>query len=211
MTTAPRNPDSRAAARRILEALADEDARRADEDARRAARWSATIAAATLITATATAAIIAVDIAIGAPTTPPGDRAQALANQLKTERGKARATITALRRQNRALRRELRHRPSVQEAITIAAVVSGTPRPVIREVARCESDLNARAENPTSTAAGVMQYLDSTWKNTPMGRAGLSRYSPYAATIQAGLAMRHSLEPWRASRGCWAPRVGWGR
>lgn len=203
------------AARRIRTLIeAEEQARalqrRRRPTARQVARWAA---AAVAVAAITLAVLFIVDPAAGQTTTghPAEQRAEALAQQLRTEREKARRTVTALRRQNRALRMELAHQPSTAEALTIAAVVSGTPRHIIEAVGRCESGLNTRAENPTSTAAGPMQYIDTTWASTPLGRAGLSRYSPYASIIQAGLAMRHSLSPWSESAGCWRPKIGAAR
>jgi len=37
------------------------------------------------------------------------------------------------------------------------------------------------ATNPRSKAAGLFQFLGSTWAGTPQGRAGLSPYDPVAA------------------------------
>jgi hypothetical protein len=44
-----------------------------------------------------------------------------------------------------------------------------------------ESHWVASAYNPRSGAAGLGQFLYSTWLSTPQGKAGLSRYDPYAA------------------------------
>lgn len=49
-------------------------------------------------------------------------------------------------------------------------------------VARCESSLNPNARSTVSTAKGLFQFLDSTWRGSPYWR-----YSPYNAwaSIQA--------------------------
>lgn len=44
-----------------------------------------------------------------------------------------------------------------------------------------ESGWNASARNPKSDAAGLAQFIASTWARTPYGRAGFSPYDPYAA------------------------------
>jgi hypothetical protein len=43
-----------------------------------------------------------------------------------------------------------------------------------------ESQNNPRAVNPRSGASGLGQFLSSTWKTTPQGRAGLSVFDPAA-------------------------------
>ena len=43
----------------------------------------------------------------------------------------------------------------------------------------------ASATNPSSKAAGLFQFLWSTWAGTPQGRAGLSPYDPVAARSAA--------------------------
>jgi hypothetical protein len=45
---------------------------------------------------------------------------------------------------------------------------------------RAESRGNPNAVNPRSGAAGLGQFLSSTWRTTPQGRAGLSVFDPGA-------------------------------
>lgn len=45
---------------------------------------------------------------------------------------------------------------------------------------RAESRGNPNAVNPRSGAAGLGQFLSSTWRTTPQGRAGLSVFDPVA-------------------------------
>lgn len=52
-------------------------------------------------------------------------------------------------------------------------------------IAYAESRNNPNATNPQSGAAGLFQFLPSTWRTTPQGRAGLSVYDPVAATSAA--------------------------
>lgn len=135
--------------------------------------------------------------------------ADALRATIARERVKSARLIASLRRENRGLHRALHASPTTRDAITIGSVVSGTPRNVLDAVAWCESRHDPNAENATSTAAGLMQYIDTTWADTTMGRAGISRLNPYAAAIQAGYSIRHrGLGPWTESRGCWGPRIG---
>lgn len=51
--------------------------------------------------------------------------------------------------------------------IYAAADRYGQPREDMLRVARCESNLNPNAVNPTSQASGLFQFLPSTWETTP--------------------------------------------
>ncbi|HEY2592522.1 MAG TPA: hypothetical protein VGK33_01325 [Chloroflexota bacterium] len=55
---------------------------------------------------------------------------------------------------------------------------AGSPR--VACIIRVESRGDASALNPRSRAAGLGQFLPSTWNTTPQGRAGLSVYNPDA-------------------------------
>jgi len=52
--------------------------------------------------------------------------------------------------------------------------------PRVACIIRVESRGDAHAVNPRSGAAGLGQFLSSTWKTTPQGRAGLSVFDPVA-------------------------------
>ncbi len=61
-----------------------------------------------------------------------------------------------------------------------------------------ESHGFAGATNPRSKAAGLFQFLWSTWSGTPQGRAGLSPYDAIAARNAAR---------WMAGQGRWTEWV----
>lgn len=44
-----------------------------------------------------------------------------------------------------------------------------------------ESRWDPQARNPWSTASGLAQFIDSTWRRTPQGQAGHSPFDPYAS------------------------------
>lgn len=71
-------------------------------------------------------------------------------------------------------------------------------------IALCESGYRWDARNGKSGAAGVFQYLASTWRNTAEGRMGHSAYTP-EANISAALRHLkvHGPGAWKASRQCW--------
>lgn len=50
---------------------------------------------------------------------------------------------------------------------------------------RYESHGVASAVNPRSGASGPLQFLPSTWRTTPQGKAGLSVFDPIAARAAA--------------------------
>jgi soluble lytic murein transglycosylase-like protein len=59
-------------------------------------------------------------------------------------------------------------------------ISQGLPRQWAYRVAWCESRYNPGAYNRSSGAAGLFQFIPSTWRNTPQGRAGMSPFDPYA-------------------------------
>ena len=72
-------------------------------------------------------------------------------------------------------------------------VAEAAPEPVLNPaiekrldcISYYESKGNPGATNPTSKAAGLFQFLWSTWAGTPQGRVGLSPYDPVAARAAA--------------------------
>ena len=83
------------------------------------------------------------------------------------------------------LHRVLLADPDVVEAINLAAATYGNGRMLWRRV-QCESHLNPAAHN-ASGAAGLYQFIPSTWSSTPY--AGFSVFSPYANALAAGWMM----------------------
>lgn len=71
-----------------------------------------------------------------------------------------------------------------------AGIAAGLPRSWAYRVAWCESRYQPSATNRWSGAAGVYQFLPSTWRSTPQGRAGLSPYDPYANALAAAWLYR---------------------
>jgi len=98
----------------------------------------------------------------------------------------------AARAEVRSLRRTLRHRPSVQEALSVASVAYGVPRSELSSVAWCESTHRATARN--GRYRGLFQQ-GPMFEATPYGRAGLSVWSPYAAALSTAYVV--SQQGWR--------------
>ena len=86
------------------------------------------------------------------------------------------------------------------------------PAPTVNwgPIVACESGGNPHAQNASSTASGLYQFLDSSWK----AYGGL-KFGPRAKdatatqqTLVANVAFQRSgLSPWAASRSCWAGKV----
>lgn len=115
--------------------------------------------------------------------------------------GPTAADITALKRENLALRHQLaiagrasaasaRTAPSrsgsVDHALTIAAATYGVSKARLRAVATCESTLNPMAAN--GPYVGLFQFGMPLWRSTPYGK--LSRTDPYAAALAAAKTFR---------------------
>lgn len=75
--------------------------------------------------------------------------------------------------------------------------------PTLDRIFQCESGWDPGAKNPRSSASGLGQDLNTTWANTPQGRAGLSVLDPYANIDgNAWLYTRSGAWPWLASNRC---------
>lgn len=87
--------------------------------------------------------------------------------------------------------------------VTYSAVPSACrPPSQMLAVGRCESGLANHDPNPTSSADGWMQFLDSTWSGQVVARLGFSLYDPVAMAVAAEAMSRHGWGAWRSSIGC---------
>jgi LysM repeat protein len=80
-------------------------------------------------------------------------------------------------------------------------------------IMKCESGGNPRAQNSGSTASGLYQFLDSSWKAYGGGKysARAKDASVAEQTEVANAAFRRSgLTPWKASQHCWGGKVRTG-
>jgi hypothetical protein len=102
----------------------------------------------------------------------------------------ARRRAARLERALRDQRRVLLARPQVVEAINTACATYGHCATLWRRAA-CETGgtLDPEARNPASGAAGLFQFLPSTWRTTPYGRFDV--YRPYPNAMAAGWMHAH--------------------
>jgi Transglycosylase-like domain len=98
--------------------------------------------------------------------------------------------LLAVRAELRRQRRVLLSRPHVVEAVNLSCAVYGSC-PTLWRKARCETGgtFDPGARNPGSGAAGLFQFLPSTWRSTPFGV--FSVWSPYANALAAGWMHAH--------------------
>ena len=91
----------------------------------------------------------------------------------------------------------------IQQVILNAFAPQGPPAQAwALRVARCESNFNPDAVNPSSAASGLFQFMPSTWANTPQGRAGKSVFDPTANAQAAAWyynATGRTGRPWSCS------------
>lgn len=89
----------------------------------------------------------------------------------------------------RRLQRTLMASSSVTEAIGLAATTYGVSEPFMRSLASCESHLNPRALNPSSSTGLFQILVPSTWGTTPYAR--FDPYSAYANALAAAFMLAH--------------------
>ena len=59
-----------------------------------------------------------------------------------------------------------------------------------------ESRWTPSAVNPRSGASGLAQFILSTWRITPQGQAGMSRFDPYANIDAAAWLVTNTRQSW---------------
>jgi hypothetical protein len=60
-----------------------------------------------------------------------------------------------------------------------------------------ESHWRPDVVNPSSGAAGVAQFIRSTWASTPQGRRGESRFDPYSSIDASVWLIDETPQSWR--------------
>lgn len=88
---------------------------------------------------------------------------------------------------------------------TTARYVAAPPAPTSglgERIAECESGGSYTAQNPSSSASGKYQYLDSTW-NGYGGYASAADAPPAVQEERFAKDIAVSSAPWNASKYCW--------
>lgn len=90
-----------------------------------------------------------------------------------------------------------------------AQAATGMPPDVRAAIIACESGGNPTAQNTESTASGLYQFLNGTWRHYG-GTTARAKDAP--VTEQHAVADRaytaNGLRDWDASRACWSEKVG---
>jgi LysM repeat protein len=93
------------------------------------------------------------------------------------------------------------------------AEAAQVPTGVLDEIARCESGGSYTAQNPSSSASGKYQFIDSTWR-AYRGDSSAARAKDASPAEQEAAAQRlyaaQGTTPWNASKSCWGGRVSAG-
>lgn len=79
----------------------------------------------------------------------------------------------------------------IKAIITDAANRYGVDPDTAIRVARIESSLDPRAQNTTSSAGGLYQFIDSTWRSYGQGK---NKYDPYASADAGVRFMRDNIQ-----------------
>lgn len=97
----------------------------------------------------------------------------------------------------------------VAGALTPAASAADTSS-IKAAIRYCESSGNYAAQNPTSTASGAYQFLDTTWHG--LGYSGRAKDAPAAQQDAAfdKLYASQGTSPWVSSQPCWGPKIASG-
>lgn len=97
--------------------------------------------------------------------------------------------------------------------VPLAGVASATPSDtagIKKAIEFCESGGNAKAQNPTSTASGLFQFLDTTWRSLDAS-AGYARAKDAPVAVQERafdeLYAQMGTSPWLASKPCWSAKA----
>lgn len=79
------------------------------------------------------------------------------------------------------------------------------------QIARCESGGSASAQNSSSSASGLYQFIDSTWKayGGSTARAKDASVSEQRRVAERAFAAE-GYSPWNASKSCWGGKTGSG-
>lgn len=118
----------------------------------------------------------------------------------KHEAAKAAAAV-AWQRHERVRDTERATGFGVMHALRLASALYDIPVGQLVGVANCESHLDPNAKNRTSTASGLLQFLDSTWARA--GLPGFSVFDPYANALAAARLVKQDGS-WREWQCGWA-------
>jgi len=91
------------------------------------------------------------------------------------------------------------------------ATAEAAEKPDWGPIIACESGGDPKAKNPSSTASGLFQFINGTWRTY-----GGTEFAPTArqATVEEQYVVanrafaREGYRPWNASKSCWQGKIG---
>lgn len=83
---------------------------------------------------------------------------------------------------------------AIEQAIRRAAQATGVDFDFLLKTAKRESGLNPQAKAPTSTAAGLFQFLEQTWLSVVKRHGAKHGYGEVAERIKTGPDGRHRID-----------------
>lgn len=92
-------------------------------------------------------------------------------------------------------------------AVRLASYLHRGPYRLIDRVVQCESNYRPEARSPISSAGGLFQFLEGTWRSSApsFGMGGRSRFEVWpAAWVGSGMIAQGGIGHWNASRHCWS-------
>jgi hypothetical protein len=69
-------------------------------------------------------------------------------------------------------------------------------------IARCESGFNQYAKNPNSTAKGIFQFIDGTWRSNCLEDGNVYNFVDNINCAWK-VYQKQGDRPWKASKACW--------
>lgn len=82
---------------------------------------------------------------------------------------------------------------AIEQVVQRAADATGVDFGFLLRTAKRESGLRATAHAPTSSAAGLFQFIEQTWMSTLKRHGSAHGYARYAALVQQGSDGRYSV------------------
>ncbi len=97
-------------------------------------------------------------------------------------------------------------REEVQQLIRDYSAEDGISADLPLRIAQCESGFNQFAQNKSSSASGVYQWLNSSWTSQPASQANTVSVFDADKNVSAAvwLIAHGQTSPWKASRSCWS-------
>lgn len=87
---------------------------------------------------------------------------------------------------------------SLKDYARLKATEKGIDPDQFAKLIACESEWKVDARNPSSSAKGLLQYLDGTWQETKSFKEGSSQFNAYASIDEAVIDLANG-EAWRWS------------